>query len=62
MGERVITTSRPGPGQWAALVRALDPPGHTPQSVPWAPNSLLRKAGIRFSPLSLYEDHHSDDL
>ena len=69
MGERVTTASRPGPGQWAALVRALEL-WTQPQSVPWAPSlpadrrlgklyGPREKVRSRLLPHSSSEDYHS---
>ena len=43
MGERFAAASRPGPGQWAAVERALELCGTQPSACPWAPQ-LTRQA------------------
>lgn len=69
-GESFTAASQPGPGQQAALARALEPSRTEPLACPPPPSTGLRpgeqegsgvKAGVCLLPPSLPEDHHPPD-
>ena len=47
MGERFAAASRPGPGQWEALARALELCRTQPSACPWAPKLTCRPQAWR---------------
>ena len=57
-GERVTTASRPGPGQWMTLARALEL-WIQPQSVPWTPSLPAdQRLGKLYGPREKVRIHH----
>ena len=49
MGQRFAAASRPGPGQWAAVARALELYGTQPSACPRAPQDTCQSRGPRAS-------------